>query len=100
MGAQFIVMTTEDDPVKAFIAQKAQDEYDYGHAGYTGTFAEVPGVTIVREPGSNSPKTFPTAQAAEQYCEEHAEKWEPALAVRFKDYDGNERWMIAAFSSC
>ena len=70
MGADYISLATKDEPAKAFAERKAQDKYDYGHAGYTGTFAEVPSVKEIPA------RVFPNRTEAEAFCMDHAEKWE------------------------
>lgn len=92
MGAVYISFTTADDPTKAFADRKAQDLHDHGHAGYTGTFADVPSVEVQVEP------RFHCVHDAEEHCQECAEKWGPAIAIRYLDSEEKERWLIAAMA--
>ena len=81
MGAQSDSFTIEGEKTdleirEAFDNHAAQCRYDYGHAGYTGTMAETPGVTIVKQ-------TFASADEAYDYGDQNAQKWEDALACRY-----------------
>ena len=51
MGAeQFdVVVLGEDDVRTAFAAAREQAQYDYGHAGYTGTIAEKDSVVVIHD---------------------------------------------------
>ncbi len=89
MGAQFITMTAKGDPEKAFAERRKKDLHDYGHAGYTGSFAEIKSVVVER--GS-----FHCIHDAEEYLESKCEKWEPAIAVTYHNEDDEEMWMIGA----
>lgn len=94
MGAEFCcetitaktakqVKTKHDELVK-------QAQYDNGHSGYSGSFAESPGVTV-------SDQEFDDIEAAEEYIDETAKKWENSIAVRIK---GTDTWVIGGvFSS-
>lgn len=55
-----------------------QCKYDYGHAGYTGTFAECTGTTF-------NATVFGSVDKARMYIDEKAEKWEDAILTRFRD---------------
>ena len=62
--------------------------YEYGHSGYTGTFAEAKGRLSIQ------PGTWDMDKAAE-HCEDKHQKWEPAFA-----YDlGNGQWYVGAWCS-
>lgn len=67
-----------------------QAQYDHGHAGYSGTFAESPGVTV-------SSLEFDNEEEAEEYLNENTKKWENAIAVRIK---GTDTWVIGGVFSC
>ena len=66
-----------------------QCKYAYGHAGYTGTFAECPGTTF------NS-TVFGSVDKARMYIDEKAEKWEDAILVRFREPEAPSkvRWIV------
>lgn len=93
MGANYISFETKENPTRAFEERRVQDQYDYGHAGYTGTFAEVSSVIVEND------RIFASRKDAENHCSEFAEKWEPALAVQFLDESGKKTWLIGAWAS-
>jgi hypothetical protein len=78
MGAAFNFTTSEILDKKA--AEKNGQslvetaEYDHGHAGYTGTFAEAFGVQFLDE-------EFETWEAAEEFLETTCIKWDAMLIV-------------------
>lgn len=89
MGAAFVSFTVKapSDPVKAtpilkkaFSDKKDNDAWDFGHGGYTGSFAEIPNITVTS-------KIFNTSHDADEYVADNAQKWEDALAVRFKNVE-------------
>ncbi len=92
MGAQFITMTAKGDPEKAFAKRRKQDLHNYGHGGYTGSFAEPKSVIVERD------GYFHCIHDAEEYLEGKCEKWEPAIAVMYYDEDDKEMWMIGTVS--
>jgi hypothetical protein len=65
---------------EAFDKKHDNDAYEYGHGGYSGSFAEIHGVTVVD-------KTFNTSYDADEWIADHAVKWENALAVRYKVFE-------------
>lgn len=94
MGAEFVTETITAKTAKQ--VEKKHDElveqaqYDHGHAGYTGSFAESPGVTIATYEAKDE-------DDAEQYIDDNANKWENSIAVRVK---GTDTWVIGGvFSS-
>jgi len=100
MGACFNIATTKEKPTQEWYDELIrQAEYECGHAGnYTGSFAEAIGTL-----GFPTTETFASFQDAEEWLGDHAEKWEPALAVPFKDVseDGTNgiHWAIGAWCS-
>jgi hypothetical protein len=57
-----------------------QAKYDYGHAGYSGTLAESPGVDVRKE-------TFVTFEEAQDFARKNHHKWERAFLIETKkDY--------------
>ncbi len=65
--------------------------WDYGHAGYTGTFAEANGIVI------HGTHVFECQIDAERWLENHVDKWGPALAVPYK---GNDKLLWAFGALC
>lgn len=49
--------------------------WEHGHGGYTGSFAEAHGIDV-------DAHTPADAAAAEEWLDENAEKWGPAVLVR------------------
>jgi hypothetical protein len=94
MGAEFC-STTFTAKTSKQVKEKhdelvEQAQYDHGHSGYSGSFAESPGVTVL-------PAEFDSVENAEEYIDENAKKWENSLAVRIK---GTDTWVIGGvFSS-
>ena len=101
MGANFDYNLIKDAKLEMLdeeIKNKAQlffesAAYDYGHAGYTGTFAEKleKGVIIHRD------KVFENEQEAMKYVDEvlDSDKWGPADVVPIKDTG----WFIGGWCS-
>jgi hypothetical protein len=52
-----------------------QECCEYGHGGYTGTFAEAQGCEVAQHP------LLDNREAAEDWLNDHAQKWGPALLV-------------------
>lgn len=79
MGAEFNFERLEatDDATAKVEAEAMCDQarYDYGHAGYSGSFAEKHDIEFIKQ-------KFATIQQAEEYIDEHAEKWGAALIAR------------------
>lgn len=95
MGACFQSMTldgklTRKEVEAKFESAQADDRYENGHS-YSGGFGMASGLTFVG-------KTFNTEDAANEYLQETAQKWENALAVTFTK-DGAAHWMIGAWCS-
>lgn len=98
MGAEYFEYTfpgtlTRNELKKEFVSLVADLRYEYGHGGYTGTFAECSGLTI----DSN---VFDTISQAREYVDSHARKWGDAIAVKCKDESGKEVWYLGAICSC
>jgi hypothetical protein len=79
MGCEFnfeILHATNDaDALQEVSAMIDQAKYEYGHSGYSGTFAEARGCEI------NKSVIFEGITDAEDWLDEHAEKWGPAIIV-------------------
>lgn len=88
MGAEFITEKIEAknsiEVKKRHDALVKQAQYDNGHSGYTGSFAESPGVTVASFEAL-------TEDDAVEYIDKTCQKWENAIAVRIKDTDN---WII------
>lgn len=89
MGSCFVSfeLTAPSDPVKAtpiikraFLDKKDSDAYEYGHGGYSGSFAEIPNVTVTS-------KLFNTSHDADEYIADNSCKWDDAIAVRYKVFE-------------
>lgn len=93
MGAEFnfteLKVKTEKAAIKAGREVIEQALYDYGHAGYSGSFAEADGVEVVKH------YTPANLAEAEKWLDENAAKWGPALIVRCAD----GTWCMGAICS-
>jgi hypothetical protein len=93
MGAQIQITTVEAEDKKQlkdqYDALVESALYDHGHAGYTGSFAESPGLTILE-------KEFEDEDKAEEYILDHCCKWENSLAARVK---GTNTWVVGGLFS-
>lgn len=79
MGAVFCFQrldaTNDADAIKEYGEIYDQSCYDHGRGGYSGTFAEAPDCEVIK-------KKFATFEEAEEYLDEHAEKWGAALIAK------------------
>jgi hypothetical protein len=96
MGAEFCFQVFQADD-RQHALQRAREiidqaAHDYGHAGYSGSFAECPGARIEN-------KAFPTFGDAEEWLVEHAQKWEAAVLVQVETVEGVQRWAMGAWCS-
>lgn len=81
MGAEFQFTKLElkdTTPAKAANDLIQQAAYDFGHSGYTGSFAECDGFRMTDE-------VFETVNEAHDWLTDNAEKWGPMLGVRVGD---------------
>jgi hypothetical protein len=96
MGACFVtVKAYADDPkVAKTICENyiEQHQYEYGHGGYTGTFAEAKGVCI-------ESMVFSHYEDAFLWLEDNAEKWGPAIGVLVREEDNEPYYMFGAWCS-
>lgn len=100
MGACFEGYTVKADvPPKALV--KEHDEmierckHEYGHGGYSGTFAECSGLEVREE-------CFTDVKEAFDWIAEHHEKWSPSLAVKVINDDPESPvalWAIGGWMS-
>lgn len=67
-------------------------KYDYGHAGYTGTFAECTGAIM-------TDKVFGSTSDAMDWLDENTNKWGPAVGVTIKLLDKEPYIMFGAICS-
>jgi hypothetical protein len=81
MGAQFnfrtMRATTRAEALKEAKEVISQSAYDYGHAGYTGSFAEASGADY-------NGALMEGEQEAENFLVDKCEKWGPAIIVQDK----------------
>ena len=84
MGAEFhfesLVADDYEEAVAGVESITEQCYYDYGHSGYTGTFAEADGVKQEPVKPDNEEEVY-------EWINENAEKWGPVLIVQ--DKEGN-----------
>lgn len=66
--------TTRDEAIKEGLQLIEDAKYDYGHAGYTGSFAECEGVKFVEFTGK-------LGASVEDWLVERCEKWGPMLVT-------------------
>lgn len=96
MGAEYcekiFKVDTKDALHNAFRDYHRELCYDNGHSGYTGTMAECPGLQILDI-------TFNNPGDARDYVEQKAQKWDPAIAVRYKNKDGKIYYYVGAWCS-
>ena len=98
MGANtFQVNASGKNAAAAFDSAVKQAEYDYGHAGYTGTIAEKDDFTII--PISEIPEEKTPYDYAESLLYEGDQridrKWGPAGAIHL----GGEEWLFFGWAS-
>lgn len=83
MGAEFNFETLKaktDVEAGAEVADIIhQAAYDFGHAGYTGSLAEANGIELCKD------GPFANYDAAEEWLNEHCEKWGPAIICKTID---------------
>lgn len=82
MGATDVYMTVdgkknEAQVKQAFAEKQSDDAHEYGHGGYSGSFAEFNGISFTR-------MEFATVDEAGDWIEKNSQKWGPALAVKYK----------------
>lgn len=87
----FTTVEAESPEMLGFVVRGVVElaRYDYGHAGDTGTMAEVIGVEIVND----EPDASMDRQAVTQYMKQ--EEVEPGIAYAFRFTD--EVWVIGAW---
>jgi len=76
-SVQFDGNLTEDQLRKQFSSFKNDQEYEHGHDAYNGTLATTTGLKVCNT-------IFQNEREADDYIEKNTNKWENALAARFK----------------
>lgn len=69
------------------------EQHENGHGGYTGSFAESPGLTITKE-------VFNSYRDAKAWLSKNCEKWENSQAVTVIGVGGDEYWLVGGVFSC
>jgi len=81
MGASFNAISyqgTRDQVLKKWNSDVEDTQYECGHGGnYTGSISEL------GKGFNDTGKTFKSREEAEEYIEEHHQKWDGAMAVRY-----------------
>ncbi len=98
MGAEFQSLEVDGslDRVgvqKAFTDAQAEDLHENGHS-YSGGLGMAVGLEFK---DTAITKPFQNIGLARMWLQDHAVKWESALAVRYLDKYGKERWLIGAW---
>lgn len=79
MGCEFNfeqLKATNDEAAKQEVERLIdQAAHEHGHGGYSGSFAEANGCKIDKS------VLFDSVSDAEEWLDEHAEKWGPAIVV-------------------
>jgi hypothetical protein len=93
MGATFETLTypgklTQAEVRKLFDAAQDQDRYENGHS-YSGGIGMATGLIFEEQ-------VFDTAEAAFEFLHEACTKWEEARAVKYKEPDGTQTYLIGA----
>jgi hypothetical protein len=108
MGAeQFTVTARGATAREAFDAAVAEAQYDYGHAGYTGTIAEKDEYIVIsgvsQDDGTGDMTREQAVALAEKLMAEDdprvSDKWGPAGAIAFGDQDGEPGWLFFGWAS-
>ena len=105
MGAEDVTLVVKggnQTHVRRKVAEACEEaQYESGHGGYTGTWAEWNGrVTFhnkIFQSRSEAYKyLFDGANAEQRVCQ----KWEDAIAVQFRNEAGQLNWLVGAIVSC
>lgn len=90
MGASSIFMdvptTNEKRVISAFKKRVRNDQYEYGHNEYSGTFATFSGLNLKLD------QQFESRAKAEDYILERSDKWGNAIGVVVKF--GNKKYTL------
>lgn len=95
MGAEYCTMVVKgqnrEEARKQFEQEQENDRYENGHS-YSGGLGMAPGLKFTGE-------HFSSYEEADEYLSSTCEKWEDALAVSYKDENGNTNFLIGALCS-
>ena len=95
MGACFesvvIKGENETEAKKKFEAIQENDRYENGHS-YSGTIGMADGIKFTGQ-------SFASRNEAEEYLVNTCQKWEEALAVKFKNQKGEINFLVGAWCS-
>lgn len=95
MGACFISTTLDGSKSEADLRTTLRGLQDSARIEcgeeYSGSWNMLSGLKVVRQ-------TFASDDAAREWLEDNTEKWDNAVAVRFKDGAG-ERWMMGGWAA-
>lgn len=103
MGAEDVTLTVKggnQTHVKRKVAKACEEaQYESGHGGYTGTWAEWNGRVSFHD------KIFQSKCEAYNYLFGDSErgvceKWDDAIAVQFRNEAGQLNWLVGAIVSC
>lgn len=95
MGAEFITETLECTPKqlpKAYAALVKQAQWDHGHSGYSGSFAEKEDYEVIAPPPEVK---YWDKDKAEDHAAENNPKWGPSYVYRL----GKNSWLVAGLAS-
>jgi len=92
MGCNFVTeqidgAKTREEVKTIFARLQDQDRYENGHS-YSGGLGMTTGLIF-------DDKTFESTEAAEEWLDEHARKWDEARCVTVKE-NGKTFWLIGA----
>jgi hypothetical protein len=91
MGAEFDYFRTKTSDRKLLLKEYESlvddSRYENGHGGYTGTFAESPGLTVRGE-------VFTNEDDAEEFLLNKARKWDDTLAVLVRPEGGGDPYYV------
>lgn len=103
MGAEDVTLVVKggnEKHVKAKVKEACEEaQYESGHGGYTGTWAEWNGRVTFHN------KIFKSYDDAYDYLlgfgtNPVCKKWEDAIAVQFRNKASQLNWLVAAIVSC
>lgn len=96
MGASGFTHAAKGKTAKdAFNAARTQAQYDYGHAGYTGTIAEKHDFVVIALPKGADPEKF-AYELLSNNDQRVRDKWGPAGCIPL----GKDEYLFFGFASC
>lgn len=102
MGAEtFTTLGRGNNVADAFVAAHTQAQYDYGHAGYTGTIAEKFEYHVISKDPLPPDDAFALAEKLiDKQDPRIDDKWGPAGAIRIlTDNPSEETWLFFGWAS-